>query len=255
MPTEFEPRQVTASDALAWFKEAFGLILRRPHYFVLPVLPVLLLAFEPLIYLVLYPIFYLLLFTIQLSLSEVADNSNGVRVTRLWHQLKQVLMLNAGLYGGMMFMRIIVLVMLQMGYTPPLVEQVNIDKMPEWMQHINELSSLGIVLLIFLQFIQGLFRHALLIFHDLPADVARHLSRKATLLNYMVIWRVSAAILFVHFLSFFAPSWAGFVIQDAILLLLPAYLYVAYRHIFLGKKENAPVKVRQIIGAPVHGHN
>jgi hypothetical protein len=254
VPTEFEPRQITARDALVWFKETLGLILRRPHYFVLPVLPVLVFAYDWLGFFVLYPLYFLLVFTLQLCLSEVADTSSTLQPRRIWQQLKQCLMLNSGLFGGMLVLRAIVVALLLLGYTPPLAEQTNLSSGPTWMQNMNELSSLGMVLLIFLQFIHGWFRHALLVFQGLPAELSKHLSRKATLLNFYVIWQVAMGILLIHFLSFFAPLWVEFVIKTAILLWLPPYLYVAYRHIFLGKKDNAPVQVRQVVSAPAHSH-
>ena len=255
MPTEFEPRQITARDALAWFKETVGLILRRPHYFVIPVLPVMVFSYDLLEFFVLFPIYFLLAFTLQLCLSEAADNSYALQPSRLWHQLKQCLGLNSGLFGGMVVLRGIVLALLLLGYPPPLADQTSLNTGPEWMQNINELSSLGMVLLIFLQFIHGWFRHALRVFHDLPAELAKHLSRKATIINFYVIWQVAMGILLIHFLSFFAPLWIEFVIKTVILLCLPPYLYIAYRHIFFGRKENAPVKVRQVASAPAHSHS
>lgn len=255
MQHEFEPQHVSMRDALSWFKSAYQLILRRPHYFIVPVLPAALFPGEWFDYFLLLPIYFLLIFTLQLSISEAVDNSQPLDPRRLWQQLVHCLGLNAGLALGMLVLRGGVMALVLLGYTPPLIQDTNIELGPVWMGNIHEMASCSMILLIFLQYIHGWFRHSLRLFHELPAQLAKHLSRKAAILNFFVIWQIAISVLLVHMIAFFTPLWVEFAIKSVLLLIFPPYLYIAYRHIFLGKKDNAPVKVKQpvTVAMPSHG--
>lgn len=255
MQQPLEPRQVTLRDALSWFKEAVLLILRRPHFYLLPVLPIVVYHRDLIDSLIIFPMYFLLFFTLMLGVSELVDHSQPLQPKRLWQQLINTLGLNGGLLLGMLLVQLMVVALLVMGYTPPMIEQVRINVGPTWVENIHELSSSAMILLIFFQYTHGWFRHALRQLQGIPAGVAKQLSRKASIMNFFVIWQISMGMLLTQLVSFFMPLWIEFAIKAALLLILPPYCYVAYRHIFLGKKENAPVKVQQAVSAHAHAHS
>ncbi|MBI3561106.1 MAG: hypothetical protein HY080_05250 [Gammaproteobacteria bacterium] len=245
MSEQFDPQPISLRDALDWFKSATLLILRRPLYFVLPILPAAVFGGEVVQFLIIFPLYFLLVFTVLLSVSQRVDTSQPLRPQILWQQLKHCLGLNAGLFAGMLVLRVVVVLMVIYDAVPTLLPETAVNIPPEWAANLLELSSSGMILLIFFQYTHGWFRHALRLFHELPADLAQQLSRKATLLNFYVLWQVSMGLLLVYFLTFFIPLWVEFTLKMALLIILPPYLYVAYRHIFLGKKANAALVTRQ----------
>lgn len=255
MQQPLEPRQVTLRDALGWFKEAAMLILRRPHYYLLPILPIAVLRGDAIDYLLIFPTYFLLLFTLSLGMSECVDHSRPLAAKHLWQQLLSTLGFNGGLLLGMIVIRLLVVLLLATGYTPPMINQTTINVGPSWAENIHELSSSAMILLIFFQYIHGWFRHALRQLQGIPASVAKQLSRKASIINFFVIWQVSMGMLLSQLVSFYLPLWIEFTIKAALLIILPPYCYVAYRHIFLGKKANAPVRVPEVEGIAAMKHS
>ncbi len=81
----------------------------------------------------------------------------------------------------------------------------------------------------------------LAVFHRLNLIEAVKLARTAERKNFLVVMTASY-VPFVLFLVTFLISEVALAIAFAAMPMLGAYLYVAYRHVFLGKRENEPLR-------------
>lgn len=84
------------------------------------------------------------------------------------------------------------------------------------------------------------FLPPLLSLHELEISDARSLAKRAVQKNEWVIF-VASYIPFLFIVALTLLTVASFVLSLVFVPLFAIYLYVSYRHVFLGKKENSPV--------------
>ncbi|MDH5546559.1 MAG: hypothetical protein OEZ43_13270 [Gammaproteobacteria bacterium] len=258
-----EPRRIAVADTLFWLKEALELISRRLLVFigsvtlfvvsvyvairaVVPLIPespsLLILS----IFLIFCAFSLFVILTDLIVLAFLSDNSlaadPGERLRTVLPEQKKLLRLAlmALLVGASIWVTFL--------YVHPsrdlyqacdkVLSSILLDK-DNPISFIFKLTATVLYFLILaLVGLRTFFSIPLIVFHDLNYVEAQALSQRAIYIN---IQAISMAL--VTWILMFMVSMSVVPIASAVLFpLFGAYVYVAYRHVFLGQKENKPAK-------------
>ncbi len=258
-----EPRKVDVKDIIAWFKEAQSLVIRRVLLFFSGVFVFFLVLFfsirafanlaehlPPLILLPLFLVFVsfiLYLFFTDLIMSAMAaDNSEKFSL----HERIMTLLPNQGALFRMAIMGFLVgaslwVISLSMKIDQDIVTACIsvVDKlvltkdMPIFFM-LKLVSVVIYFMMLGMFFLRTLFCIPLILFHELSYQEARTLSHKAIILNFHAM---GTALLLWAILLLGTLVLAN-VLSIILLPLFAVFLFIAYRHIFLGQISNSPAR-------------
>ncbi len=258
-----EPRKVDVKDIIGWFKEAQSLLIRRVLLFFFSVFFFFLILFfsirafsdlaehtPPLILLPLFLVFtsfilYLLVTDLVMS-AMASDNSQkfGINeriMTLLSNQAALLQMAMMGFLVGATLWTISLSIKIEQDVISAcisVVEKLILTKdMPVFFM-LKLVSVLLYFMLLGMFILRNVFCIPLVVFHELSYKEAKVLSHKAIMLNFPAM---SAALLLWAMLLLGAMVIAN-VFSILLLPLLAAFLFVAYRHIFLDQKSNSPAR-------------
>ncbi|HED39830.1 MAG TPA: hypothetical protein ENJ13_05325 [Chromatiales bacterium] len=258
-----EPKKVDIKEIPLWFKESFSLIARRFPLFIASISTFFIILFftirafatlaEQTHPLVLLPLFLLfvafvmhLFFSDFLLLAFSSDNSRKISISERAHALipeqksflKMTLM--AFLVGSGFW-----LISLSMHLDRDLlsacigvVERMLFEKEMPLFFMLQLLATMLYFMLLAMFLLRTIFCIPLMLFHELPYAEAKALSHRAIIINFqtmctaLVLW----AILLLGTMA------VANILVFVLFPLLPVYIFVCYRSIFLGQVENSPAR-------------
>ena len=248
MNYSLEPGKVELADVRIWLRESVAL-LRRRYWLYLPFsVGFFLVAFK------LQMFNYLTFFTglilcqaflaITIEIASASDNSRPVSVQRCYQALLNsvVTVLLLSVFYVLMW-----LVAAKVASFLIVDDLLGIDSGPPAISYLQWLYPGTISL--FVVYIGVMittiwFLLPLTVFHKLGLIDAMRLAKQGEQKNFAVIV-LSSYLPFSAFFLLFMFSELALVVAVACLPLFGIYLYVSYRHVYLGKRENAPARVRQ----------
>ncbi len=265
-----QPQRVESRHILTWFIESACLIKRRLAPFLLVELLFFVLLFvfmqaaasvawaTPAV-LVLAVFFALSAIALYFVLAELVIVSQMADRSQPMHPLSHVFALLGSqralvktailaLFIGSFFWVVSLTVSLERDVltgSESLVEAISAAQGIPWLLECKLAAGFLYFLLLAMFSLRVFFSLPLMLFHDLDGDSAKALSHRAIMLN---IQPMSVVLL----------AWAllmlGGLVATPVLsvLLLPwfgVFIYVAYRHVFLGEPRNAPARALVIDGA------
>jgi len=259
-----EPKKVDAKDIPLWFKESLNLITRRLPLFITSIAIFFVILFftiqafatlaeqtPPLILLPLFLLFVAFVmhffFSDLLLLAFSSDNSRKITISERAH----VLITEQKYFLKMTFMAFLVgstfwLISLSMDIDKDLlsacisvVDRLLFEKEMPLFFMLKLLATMLYFMLLAMFLLRTIFCIPLMLFHELPYAEARALSHRAIIINFqtmcttLVLW----AILLLGTMA------AANILALILFPLLPVFVFVCYRNIFLGQAENTPVTV------------
>lgn len=258
MNPSLEPESVALSDVRIWLRESMAL-LRRRYWVYLPMsLGLFFLAFK--LQMFSYVTFFAGLVLCQaviavtIELASATDNSQPVSAVRCYQALLNsvvtVLLLSAfyllmWLVAARVASFLIVDDLLGMESGPPAISFL------QWL-YPGTISLFVVYIGVMITTLWFLL--PLTVFHKLGLIDAMKLAKRGEQKNFAVIILASYAPFSAFFLLFMFSELA-LVVAVPGLPLFGIYLYVSYRHVYLGRRDNAPVPVRQseVVSAPSTG--
>jgi len=256
-----EPKKVDSKEIPLWFKESFSLILRRSALFIGSILAFFAILFlairafatlaEQTPPLLLLPIFLLcaafilhIFFSDLLLLAFSSDNSRKINISDRMrsliaeqkHFLKMTFM--AFLVGAAFW-----LISLTMNSDRDLlsaciavVDRMLFEKEMPLFFMLKLLATMLYFMLLAMFLLRTIFCIPLMLFHELPYAEASALSHRAIIINFHTM--CTALILWA--LLLLGTIALANVFALLLFPLLPVFIFVCYRHIFLGQTENSP---------------
>ncbi|MCF6322753.1 MAG: hypothetical protein L3J89_00260 [Gammaproteobacteria bacterium] len=256
-----EPKKVDTKDIPLWFKESFSLLIRRAPLFITSIAAFFVILFfiiqafatlaEQTPPLILLPLFLLFVafsmhffFSDLLLLAFSSDNSRKINISQRAHTLiseqkslvKMTLM--AFLVGSAFW-----LISLSMNVDKDLlsacisvVDRLLFEKEMPLFFMLKLLATMLYFMLLAMFLLRTIFCIPLMLFHKLPYAEARALSHRAVIINFhtmctaLILW----AILLLGTMA------AANILALILFPLLPVFVFVCYRNIFLGQAENTP---------------
>ncbi len=257
------PHRIEPGQILLWFIEATRLIRRRPLCFL-----AIEFIFFALFYLIIQatasiapftPIMVLLAFFFSASAivlyfvvaelvigAHEADHSRPVRpLTHLFALMgsQRALVKTAviALFIGLFFWVVSLTVAMDksvLSGSQRLLDSMLAEQAAPWLLECKLAAGFLYFLVLAMFSLRVFFSIPLMLFHDLDGDAAQALSHRAIVINIqpmslvLLVWAMLllGSMLFIPLLSL------------ALLPLLGAFIYVGYRHVFLGEPSNAPAR-------------
>lgn len=255
MTDSLEPEKVTLSDVRIWLRESVAL-LRRKYWVYLPFsLCFFLAAFK--LQMFSYVTFFAGLILCQAVLAvtiEIAcasDHSQPVSVWRCYQALLNsvVTVLLLSVFYVLMW-----LVAARVASFLIVDDLLGIDSGPPAISYLQWLypGTISLFVVYIGVMITTLwFLLPLTVFHKLSLIDTMKLAKRGEQKNFAVIV-VASYLPFSGFFVLFMFSELALVVAVACLPLFGIYLYVSYRHVYLGRRDNAPARVqsRKIVSAP-----
>ncbi len=256
-----EPKKVDTKDIPLWFKESLSLITRRSPLFISSILTFFVILFftirafatlaeqtPPLLVLPLFLLFVAFVlhffFSDLLLLAFSSDNSRKIniseRVQALIPEQKSFLKMTlmAFLVGSTFW-----LISLAMNVDKDLlsacisvVDRMLFEKDMPLFFMLKLLATMLYFMLMAMFLLRTIFCIPLMLFHELPYAEASALSHRAIIINFqtmctsLVLW----AILLLGAMA------VANILALILFPLLPVFVFVCYRNIFLGQTENTP---------------
>ncbi len=256
-----EPKKVDTKDIPFWFKESLSLITRRFSLFAATILTFFVILFfsirafatlaeqtPPLLLLPLFLLFVAFVlhffFSDFLLLAFSSDNSRKINVS----ERVLALLPEQKSFMKMTFMAFLVgstfwLVSLSMNVDRDLlsacvsvIDRMIFEKEMPLFFMLKLIATMLYFMLLAMFLLRTLFCIPLMLFHELPYPEARVLSHRAIILNFqtMCFSLISWAILLLGAMA------VANLLALLLLPLLPVFVFVSYRSIFLGQTENSP---------------
>ena len=258
MTESLEPEKVALSDVRVWLRESVAL-LRRKYWFYLPLsLCFFFAAFK--LQMLSYVTFFAGLILCQAVLAitiEVAcasDHSQPVSARRCYQAV-----LNSVVTVILLSVFYVLMWLIASRIASVLIvdDFLGIDSGPPAISYLQWLypgtTSLFVVY-IGVMITTLWFLLPLTVFHKLSLIDAMKLAKRGEQKNFVVIV-VASYLPFSGFFVLFMFSELALVVAVACLPLFGIYLYVSYRHVYLGRRDNAPARVRsrEAVSAPSAG--
>ncbi len=256
-----EPQRVGIKEIPLWFKESFSLITRRAPLFFTSVATFFIILFftirasatlaEQLPPLLLLPLFLLFVafvlhffFSDLLLLAFASDHSRKITLS----ERAQALLPEQKSFLKMTLMAFLVgsgfwLISLSMNVDRDLlsaaisvVDRILFEQETPLFFMLKLLATMLYFMLLAMFLLRTLFCIPLMLFHELPYAEAKALSHRAIIINFqpmctaLVLW----AILLLGTMA------AANILAFILFPLLPVFVFVSYRNIFLGQTENSP---------------
>ena len=238
-----EPNRVSIRDIPGWARESWNLLWRRPFLFFSTSILYHLLAlsirsipyFSVLFAILLCYIFLLLL----ISFAESADQSKRINFIPTYIMIRKVilsLLLLTTIYICIYILGFIIMTMLSTD-----IPMVDYSKRTlyitfKWMWP-GEMSF--IILFMGILATSMWFLPPLLSLHDLNIRDSRALAKRADEKNTLVIL-LGGNMPFLLFIALMMITEISLILSLLVVPFVAIYQYVSYRHIFLGRKQNAP---------------
>jgi len=260
-----QPHRIEASDIVVWFKESIYLLFRRPlavisviilflmvNAFALKALTSLYGSVNNVVLLLFFLLFYVCaIYFLLIDLVTVAQYADHSYIIGPLERLYNVLYYQKVFFrmalitfvtGSLILLISLSLVAgadIQEGSDKLLLTMVSVEPRP--LEFLLEMTAnLLYFFLLAIFFLRVFFNVPLLVFHEIDYAQAKRLSHNALVINLkplslaLIIW-----IVLLYFSMLALPA--------LVILLLPLlgiFLYVGYRHIFLGKRKNEIAKER-----------
>ena len=259
-----EPKKVDTKDIPLWFKESFSLITRRAPLFLTSLLAFFAILFfsirafatlaettHPLILLPLFLLFVAFVmhffFSDLLLLAFSSDNSQKVQFSERAHALipeqkaflKMTLM--AFLVGSTFW-----LLSLSMNVNKDLlsacisvVDRMLFEQDMPLFFMLKLLATMLYFMLLAMFLLRTFFCIPLMLFHELPYAEARALSHRAIIINFQTM----CTVIILWAILLLGTMAVANILALILFPLLPVFVFVCYRNIFLGQAENTPATV------------
>jgi len=247
---ELEPIRVQLSDVSVWLRESIAL-MRRKFWILLP-LSLLVFYLANKLQMFAYVTFFagLLLcqacLAISIEIASAADNSRAVSVTRCYRALTN------SVAAAVVLALFYVLLWLAAAKLSTVLIDDSVFAGSDGPPAIASLQWLyqGTIAL-FVVYIGVMistlwFLLPLIVFHKLPLLDAMRLAKRGEQKNFLVVVVASYAPFSLFFVLFMFSELA-LIVAVAGLPLFGIYLYVSYRHVYLGRRDNAPVPVQNSV--------
>lgn len=260
LENHFGPRRVSIRDVPGWLREAWLLFLRRPVAFVALALGYYFLSYASRTLGAFFLLFALLLCQIFLYVgivvAEAADGSKPVLHRPTYAMIRNVLWIQlilACAFTLLFFLSLLVGMAIASKLPPPMHEgpPSALFTYLKWMWP----GKIAFLSLYFGMIILSLwFLSPLLALHEMGLRAALALARRAERMNEQVLLVASHMPFMLFSLAMSFLPGLSLVVAFALFTLFAPYQYVVYRHIFLGRKDNAPVPARAA-HAVAHTHS
>ncbi len=258
MTASLEPEKVVLSDVRIWLRESVAL-LRRKYWLYLPFsLGFFVAAFK--LQMFSYITFFAGLILCQavlavtIEIASASDHSQPVSTQRCYQAL-----LNSILTVVLLSVFYVLMWLVAAKVASFLVvdDLLGIDSGPPAISFLQWLypGTISLFVVYIGVMITTLwFLLPLTVFHKLSLIDAMKLAKRGEQKNFVVIV-VASYLPFSAFFVLFMFSELALAVAVACLPLFGIYLYVSYRHVYLGRRENAPVRVRsrEMASAPSSG--
>ena len=245
-----QPERVDMRDVWTWAVQAWALFCRKPIVFTLLSLLYFFLCYQLLMtgYLTFFAGLLLCqaLLIVLIELGRTVDESNPVSLTRCYHALQKSIfaLLLQGLFYVLMWV-IAAKVANMFVMDSELIESLEVAPISflQWLYP----GTVGLfVVYIGIMVTTLWFLLPLLVFTNMSLLETMRLAKQGERLNFFVIVVASYTPFFVFF-TLFLFSELALVVAIAGLPWFALYLYVSFRHVYMGRKENAPEVVRSVV--------
>lgn len=258
----FGPRYVSIRDVPGWLREAWLLFLRRPATFVALALAYYFLCHAAHSLGLFFLLFALLLcqmfLCVGIVVAEAADLSRPVLHKPTYAMIRNVLWMQLILacVFAVLFILSLIVGMAIASKLPPVADSLQSELFLAlkwmWPGKIAFLSLYFGLIILALWFLSPL-----LALHEMGLRASWVMARRAERMNEEVLLAASHLpfIVFSLLMSFYPGI--SLIVAFALFTLFAPYQYVAYRHVFLGRKQNRPVLARAmsaLVPARVHVH-
>ena len=241
-----EPRRVSIRDIPVWLRESWQLLWRRPLLFVATSVICHLAAYSASSIPWVSALFVILVgyvgLLVLIHFAESADHTRPIGLLPAYRMIRRAIL-------GLLLLTVIyiliyvavALLTLLIDFKTPAVDYSERDlyRAFRWVwpgKFALTLLYIGIIMT------SMWFLPPLLALHELGFRDARKLAWRGYWMNDWVIF-VAAYLPFVMLILLTLVTELSYLLNLLFLPLLAIYLYVAYRHVFLGKRENSPVPV------------
>lgn len=248
MGDTLEPRPVRVRDIRDWLKESADLFRRRLLFFVCLSLAFHYLAWSSRIFgvpgLVLATLICQVFVALSIFAAHAADNTRPISLRTMWITVRNIIWYLVLL--TLLYVVIFVLAMFVGQYLDFNLTGVDYTAKPLY-QSLRWLfmgQFAFIVILSCIVITSFWFLNPLIALHSLKLRDAIRLARRAESKNILVVFVASYPLL-LGALAIDLVSELGLFANIFLIPLFGIYQYVSYRHVFLGKKENAPVPVAE----------
>jgi len=246
-----EPQRVSVRDIPHWARESWQLLWRRPLGFLAASLVYHGLALTsqsiPWIALLLSVLLCYMLLLVVIAGAEAADHHRALGAAQIYALLRRVvvsLSLLTVLYLCIFIVAAVLTALLFSGVTGGEQSSREPAAVLLWIEP-GELSFMILYMGIIVT--SSWFLAPLLALHELGLRDARALARRAFDKNDIVVL-VASNVPFFTILGCALVSDVSVALSPLLVPLIAIYQYVAYRHVFLGRRQNAPQPVKAAVG-------
>ena len=246
-----EPQRVSVRDIPHWARESWQLLWRRPLGFIAASLAYHGLALSsqsiPWIALLLSVLLCYMLLLVVILGAEAADHHRALGAARIYAMLRRVIVslaLLAALYLCIFIIAAVVASLLLPSMSGG--EQSGREQLAllRWI----EPGELSFMILFMGTIVTSMwFLAPLLALHELGLRDARGLARRAFDKNDIVVL-VASNVPFFTILGCALITQVSVALSPLLVPLFAIYQYVAYRHVFLGRRQNAPLPAKAALG-------
>ena len=246
-----EPQRVSVRDIPHWARESWQLLWRRPLGFLAASLAYHGLALSsqsiPWIALLLSVLLCYMLLVVVIAGAEAADHSRPLGVARIYAMLRRVVVSLSLLTAFYLCIFIAAAVITAMLFPSlPAGEEPAREPLAIllWIEP-GELSFMILYMGIIVT--STWFLAPLLALHELGLHDARALAKRAFVKNDIVVL-LASNVPFFTILGCALITNVSVSLSPLLVPLIAIYQYVAYRHVFLGRRENAPQPAKAAVG-------
>ena len=243
----FEPRRISLRDVPVWARESWHLLWRRPLLFLATslVFHVVAWSVSDVAYvsaLIVILLGYLSLLVL-INFAAAADHTRAVKYLPTYRMVRRVI-------PGLLLLTVIyILIYVAVAILALLIE----FEAPAVNYYERELyltfrwvwpgKFALTILYIGIMVTSMWFLPPLLALHELGLGDARKLARRAYRINDWIVF-LAAYVPFVVLILLSLVTELSYLLNLLFVPLFALYLYVSYRHVFLGKRENSPVPAK-----------
>lgn len=247
-----EPQRVSLSDIPHWARESWQLLWRRPLGFLAASLVYHGLALTsqsiPWVALLLSVLLCYMLILVVIAGAEAADLHKDLGAARIYAMLRRVIVslsLLTALYLCVFVVAAVITALLFQGV--PGGGEAPAEKPLAVLLWIEPGELSFMILYMGIIVTSMWFLAPLLALHELGLRDARALAKRAFVKNDIVVL-VASNVPFFTILGCAVISDVSVVLSPLLVPLIAIYQYVAYRHVFLGRRQNAPQPVKSAVG-------
>lgn len=249
MSNQLEPQRVEVSDVKVWLAESLAIFRRRPLLF---------LAISVCFFVVCYKLnmtTYLTFLTglilcqvclvLNIELARTVDESKPVSLNRCYEALQNSVLTTVLFAFFFVLMWVVAAKVAAMFMFEEVLTQTSGPPPISYLQWLYP-GTVGLfVVYIGVMVTTMWFLLPLSVFHKIGFIDGLKLAKQGERINFPVVIVASYLPFFVFF-GLFMVSELALVVAIFCVPLFGIYLYVAYRHVYLGRRENSPARVEQV---------